>query len=69
MRGDNERCDNCHKGTPIPLGQGVHCHGAPPTVLILPGQGIGSAFPVVPAGEWCGLWQARPEEKTGVLHG
>lgn len=69
MRGDNERCDNCALGILIPLGQGVSCRGAPPSVVIVPGQGIAAAFPVVPVGEWCGFWRAQPEEKPGVLHG
>ena len=69
MRGDNERCDNCSLGIVLPLVQGVQCHGAPPTVLIVgPGQ-LATSFPVVPPGEWCGFWQAKVEERPEVLHG
>lgn len=60
MSAETRTCNSCGHGVEVPLRMGaVECRALPPNVLLLPGQGLVSAFPQCHGGMSCGYWAPK----------
>jgi len=60
MSAEARTCSSCGMGQDIPLRPGaVECHALPPTVVLVPGQGMVAVFPQCHGNVSCGFWTEK----------